>query len=204
MVKRSVVSLLLLVLALGATFASADAPIEGRAGRAEVRFMEGMIDHHQMALDMAAHCLERASTEAVVTLCEAVIAAQTPEIEQMQAWLAEWYNVEYAPVPMMDMDDAMGGMGGMHMEGEMHTDPPMMMGMFAGLNRYEGVEYEIAWLEAMIDHHDDAIHMSERLLARIAEGEGHAELRELAQNIITAQSAEIEQMETLITDLSDQ
>lgn len=30
----------------------ADGPIEGRAGRAEIRFLEGMIDYHQMALDM--------------------------------------------------------------------------------------------------------------------------------------------------------
>lgn len=53
----------------------------------------------------------------------------------------------------------------------------------------------------MIDHHDDAIHMSERLLSRAGE-EGHTELRDLAKKIITDQSAEIEQMETMITSLA--
>jgi uncharacterized protein (DUF305 family) len=78
------------------------------------------------------------------------------------------------------------------------SDPTMMMGMMAGLNALTGVDYEIAWLEAMIDHHDDAIHMSERVLQRT----GHEPLRTLAEAIITAQSAEIEAMELLIAELS--
>jgi len=178
---------------------SADAPIDGRAVRAEVRFLEGMIDHHQMALDMANDCLNKAETESVIVLCEGVITAQSAEIAQMQAWLLAWYNVDYAPMPMMS-DDDMGGMdmGGMTMETTPYTDPPMMMGMMAGLSRLEGVEYEIAWLESMIDHHDDALHMSERILLRAE----HPELLTLAELIISAQTAEIELMEALIIELS--
>lgn len=59
----------------------ADAPIEGRAGRAEVRFLEGMIDHHQMALDIAHDCLAKATTESVTRLCQNIIDAQSAEIE---------------------------------------------------------------------------------------------------------------------------
>ncbi|MDX2076220.1 MAG: DUF305 domain-containing protein [bacterium] len=180
------------VLMIGSV--SADAPIDGRAGRAEVRFLEGMIDHHQMALDMAMDCLNKAQTESVVTLCEAVITAQSAEIAQMQAWLLAWYDVEYTPMPMMPQDD----MGGMHGNNAQHTDPPMMMGMMAGLSRLEGVEYEIAWLESMIDHHDDALHMAERILLRAE----HADLITLAEAIISAQTAEIDYMESLIVELS--
>jgi uncharacterized protein (DUF305 family) len=43
--------------------------------------------------------------------------------------------------------------------------------------------------------------MSERLLRRLGES-GHTELRELAQNIIDAQTTEIESMEQLIAELS--
>lgn len=197
---------MLLLTVVAAPVALADAPIEGRAGRAELRFLEGMIDHHQMALDMANDCLAKATSESVMTTCQNIIDAQTTEITTMQGWLLDWYNVEYTPHAMADMmemmGDDMGGMDHSGMEGMPATDPAMMMGMMAGLNRLEGVEYEIAWLEAMIDHHDDAIHMSERLLERIPEGEGHAELREMAQQIIDDQSAEIEAMELLITDLS--
>lgn len=172
-----------------------------------------MIDHHQMALDMAADCLEKATTESVVTLCQDVITAQSAEIEMMQGWLLDWYNIAYSPMSMMDMMgmmgmDMMGGSTGMQHGGHgsmgaraPHTDPPMMMGMFAGFNRLEGLEYEIAWLESMIDHHDDALHMAQRLLLRVPEGVGHAELTALAQQIIADQTAEIELMEQLIIEL---
>jgi len=51
----------------------------------------------------------------------------------------------------------------------------------------------------MIDHHDDAIHMSERLLERDADSAGHAELRDMAQAIINAQTEEIARYEDLLT-----
>lgn len=183
---------------------SADDMIEGRAGRAELRFLEGMIDHHQMALDMANDCLAVATTDSVTALCQAIIDAQTAEIETMQGWLLAWYNVDYAPLSMLGDDMDMDGMdhGGMAMDGMPFTDPPMMMGMMAGLNRLEGVDYEIAWLESMVDHHDDAIHMAERILERAPEGTGHADLNTLAQQIIADQSAEIDLMEQLIIELS--
>lgn len=54
---------LVLVVSLVASSVYADGPVTGRAGRAEVRFMEGMADHHQMALDMAGDCLMKATTD---------------------------------------------------------------------------------------------------------------------------------------------
>lgn len=283
--KHKYVLVLVFILLSIPTLALADAPTEGRAGRAEVRFMQGMIDHHQMAIDMANHCLTRASTDEVREICAAVIAAQTPEIEMMQGWLAEWYGVSYTPMSMLGSDHSehdateatagdhsdhaqssaaspgmgmdmpmMGGMGGMGMQGmmmqqmqnmhsmmmmmhmqsmmmqihgmmqgmngmgnmpdmggantmpgmgmdgmELRTDPSMTMGMLAGLDRAQGIDYDITWLEAMIDHHDDAIHMAERSL----EHAEHPGLIELAQAIISAQTAENAQMEALIETLSN-
>ena len=49
----------------------------------------------------------------------------------------------------------------------------------------------------MIDHHGDALHMSERILG-ITE---RPELRALAEGIIEAQTAEIELMEGMIAEL---
>jgi uncharacterized protein (DUF305 family) len=58
----------------------------------EQRFIEAMISHHQGAIDMAEMALVQAENEEIRTLAEAIIAAQTAEIEQMQGWLAEWYG----------------------------------------------------------------------------------------------------------------
>lgn len=411
-----------LVIVIGGSAVLAHEPSEGRAGRSELRFLEGMIDHHQMALDMANDCLAKATTESVKSLCQNVITAQRREILTMRGWLLSWYGMDYQPMSMlagsqpgapssggmmqggmmgmMDGDMAgmmnqmsdmmtqmssmmqmmqggmmggdgmgMGGMQGMQggmmpgnqppmgmgMMGDrpmqhlmqvlsvMHTvtvggllertadldpttplmtvfdgliesgdfpldmaammplmnsitpmqmmsmfsemqnltladiqemqghlddganallmtlmqhhmdvmaagsagpsttttstdhsahhpsgqptpapdhsahqqgagnsdhagmglsDPPMTMGMFAGLNSVSGVDYDIAWLEAMIDHHDDALHMAERILEAAPEGVGHAEVRELATQIIRDQTAEIALMEGMIVDLS--
>lgn len=179
----------------------------GYLERAELRFLQGMSDHHQMALDMAADCLNAASDARVIAICEAVVVAQTPEIAQMRVWLLDWYEVDYRMVSMLgEMEQDGGGHSGHGGHGghggaaqAPFTDPVMMMGMFAGLNRLDGVEYDIAWLEAMIDHHDDAIHMAERLVRR---GAAHPEVAALAQAIIDAQSVEIGQMEALIGELA--
>jgi len=214
--------ILLAVLCLSTAFLPvirADGPTAGRAGRAELRFLQGMIDHHQMALDMAADCLAKAITPSVKALCQAVIDAQSAEIKTMRGWLLAWYQVDYTPMPMSHM---MGMMGGMNMGGRrtekadphsghsghsgqggqggaatLPDDPPMMMGMMAGLSALTGTAYEVAWLEAMIDHHDDALHMSERILKTAQ----HAELRALAEGIIKAQTAEIALMESLIKEI---
>jgi len=91
-----------------------------------------------------------------------------------------------------------GMMTGDMMGGDMMMfDPPMMMGMMSSLNFLEGQEYEAAFLEAMIDHHDDAVRMSERVLNHAE----HQELRDMAQQIIDDQTAEIQAMEEMLTTL---
>jgi len=57
------------------------------------RFLVAMISHHQGAIEMADMALQMSERPEIRTLAEAIIAAQTAEIEQMRGWLAEWYNV---------------------------------------------------------------------------------------------------------------
>lgn len=58
------------------------------------RFLEAMIDHHQGAILMATEALNQSEHEEVRSLSEQIIDDQQAEIEQMRAWLSEWYGVE--------------------------------------------------------------------------------------------------------------
>ena len=64
--------------------------LEGKSGDALDRaFLEGMIPHHQGAIDMAQY-LEKSERPELQQLGKDIIEAQTKEIEQMQNWLKEW------------------------------------------------------------------------------------------------------------------
>ncbi len=62
------------------------------SGNADIDFAKGMIAHHKGAVDMAKVELEFGKDEEMRKLAEAIIAAQGPEIEQMEAWLAKQTN----------------------------------------------------------------------------------------------------------------
>lgn len=59
--------------------------------------MQDMIDHHNMAVMMAGLCEDRAIHEELLALCDQIATSQSAEIEDMQAWLHDWYGINYEP-----------------------------------------------------------------------------------------------------------
>ena len=72
----------------------------------DVAFIQGMIPHHQGAVDMAEIVLKYGKDPETRALAESVIASQTQEIAQMNAWL-EKRGIK-AAVPEMVDHQAMG------------------------------------------------------------------------------------------------
>lgn len=56
-------------------------------------FMKRMISHHATAIKKAQDCLEKAYHSELLSLCQNIIVTQSQEIDTMQAWLCEWYEV---------------------------------------------------------------------------------------------------------------
>ncbi len=64
--------------------------LEGKTGdELNKAFLEGMIPHHQAAVDMAKY-LAGSNKPELVKLGSDIIAAQTKEIGQMQQWMKDW------------------------------------------------------------------------------------------------------------------
>lgn len=59
----------------------------------EVTFLKMMIRHHWGAVVTASTCIDRASHEELVGVCEDIVIAQSAEIEQMRTWLCDWYGL---------------------------------------------------------------------------------------------------------------
>lgn len=150
---------------------------------ADVAFAKGMIPHHAQAIDMADMVLARGESSAVKALATRIKEAQTPEIELMRGWLEDWGEEESA-------DDKEHGMGGSGDE-TMMTDDEM-----AELESVSGAALDEMFLEMMIRHHEGAISMAE---TEVEDGEFEPAL-DLARQIITAQTAEIEEINALLKD----
>jgi uncharacterized protein (DUF305 family) len=145
---------------------------EERGNEADVTFVAGMIPHHQGAIEMAALVEDRTDRQELVDLADEIIEVQAAEVEMLEGMLD---RLGGQPA---DADADHGAMG-----------MPDHDGM-AELEAAEGEAFDRRFLELMIVHHEGAVDMAEEVLA---EGED-AEVAVLAEDVIAAQEAEIDQM----------
>jgi uncharacterized protein (DUF305 family) len=84
--------------------------LAGQTGAAlERAFLEGMIPHHQGAIEMAKYLTGSIRPE-LIKMGQDIITAQNAEIAQMQKWLIEWGYASTGSVNSStgsSMDDAM-------------------------------------------------------------------------------------------------
>lgn len=158
------------------------------SGDIDQHFIVMMIPHHQGAIDMAELALTRAQHSEIKQLAEAIIRDQNREIEQMRTWYQAWYGTEVPemmPGGMMGENSGQGVMENQSMVG-MHS---MMIGELETLTNANDFDQE--FIRQMIPHHQMAVMMAQMVLNTGTK----PEIQELAQTIITTQTAEINQMQ---------
>jgi len=180
---------LLMALLPGVTLGRSQSPGPASAQDFDQTFLHQMIMHHMMAVVMAQPVASGAVHGELASLAGDVITTQSAEITRMQSWSNAWYGASSAMPGMRMMPGMQPGMG---MMPGMQPGMEMMSGMMdmTGLNRLSGERLEIAFMLMMIPHHENAISMAQDALERST----HEEIRQLAREIITAQSREIDQM----------
>ncbi len=163
---------------------SDDAPAQ--LNDADVTFAQGMLPHHQQAVEMAQLATDRAADPRVQDLATRIEAAQAPEIETLSGWLEAW-----GAEASSSGGTAHGGMD--HGDtGGMMSDEDM-----AALADTSGTEFDRAFLEMMLEHHRGATAMAE---AAVADGQNPDALA-MAEDIRDTQNAEIAEMEQLLAEL---
>lgn len=160
---------------------------------ADVTFAESMIPHHQQAIEMSDMLLGKQGIDPrVAELANDIKTAQSPEIEQLTGWLAEWGVASTtSSAPSMPDHDMSGG--DMQMNGHgMMSDQDM-----AALQNAQGVAASTLFLQQMITHHEGAITMAQ---TEIDGGQFPAAV-ELARNISSTQQEEITRMQGILDSL---
>ncbi|GAA4761069.1 DUF305 domain-containing protein [Citricoccus nitrophenolicus] len=150
---------------------------------ADVMFAQMMLPHHEQAVQMSEMLLAKDDIPAeVADFAQQVIDAQGPEIERLNAMLAAW-DAE----PMGDMEGMdHGGMSGMMSEEDL-----------AALEEAQGAEAARLYLEQMTAHHEGAVEMAQD---QVDSGQNPQAVA-LAEQVITAQEAEIAEMEQMLGNL---
>jgi uncharacterized protein (DUF305 family) len=165
------------------TSSAAPSASSGTHNNADVMWVQMMIPHHQQAVEMAALAEGRTENAELLALAGQIKAAQDPEIVQMTGWLTEW------GVPTMAADMSHADMG--HGDG---GDGMMTAEQMTQLEQSSGADFDRAWLEMMIAHHQGAVESSSAILT-----DGQSEqVQELAEKIIAGQQAEITQMKSML------
>ena len=143
-------------------------------GMNEIMFAQGMMPHHQQAIDMSNMALKNSASSEVKKLAKGIIAAQGKEISQLKYWLT-------ATKSSMTMGHDMG-MGGMLTKKDL-----------IALKKLKGSKFDTAFLKAMIAHHEGALEMVSML-----DRTKNSEAKKIAIDIQAGQSGEITLMKKLL------
>ncbi|MEU0246202.1 DUF305 domain-containing protein [Streptomyces sp. NPDC006235] len=169
-----------------ATDQAGEAGKSGDFNDADVAFAQMMTPHHEQALEMAKLADGRASDAEIKDLATKIEKAQAPEIKTMKGWLESWKQPTAAE-SMPGMDHGGHGSGdGMMSEEDMNE-----------LKAMKGTEFDKAFAEMMIEHHNGAITM-----AKDEQKNGkNADAKKMAGDIIKGQSAEVKQLQSILDRL---
>jgi uncharacterized protein (DUF305 family) len=158
--------------------------------QADVEFMQGMIMHHQQAVEMTALIASRTDNKDLRLLGAKISSSQADEIKFMKRWLAARGEAVSMAMPGMPDMDASG------------KPMPLMPGMLTpeqmeALRNAKGAEFDHLFLTGMIQHHNGALIMVKALFNTAGAGQD-ADIFNFATDADNTQRAEIKIMQSML------
>jgi uncharacterized protein (DUF305 family) len=154
---------------------------------ADAAFMQGMIGHHEQAVEMVALMPSRTTSEDMRKLGLRIDVSQRDEIKMMQHWL----QVRGQEIP----DEH-----AMHMHGAMLMPGMLTPEEMDRLAAAKGSEFDRLFLEGMIKHHAGALTMVQELFATPGAGQD-SEIFAFASDVESDQRMEIDRMSGMLKEL---
>jgi len=147
----------------------------------DLRFIDAMRLHHRGAIAMAKEAQQKSQRPEIKQLAKNIIAAQSREENQLlRQWRQAWYpQASEAPITY----------GGNSNTIPMSEQQSQSMTMAQELGAADA-EFDLRFMNAMTAHHEGAITMAEDALKKSK----RPEIKQLAQEIISSQQKEIDQM----------
>jgi uncharacterized protein (DUF305 family) len=153
---------------------------------ADVEFMQGMIAHHAQAIHMSRMAESHKANARLLKLATKIDQSQVAEIRIMQDWLIS--NKQTAPDTSSWRTMTMPGM--------------LTAAQLRELDDAKGVDFDRAFLELMIQHHEGALKMVDDLL-KTPKGGQEVDVGVFAADVVTVQTAEIGAMRQMLNQLPE-
>ena len=151
--------------------------------------MQGMIMHHEQAVEMTALIESHTDNKDLRSLGARIRHSQSDEIKFMKRWLET--RSQSTSMPMHHMP-------GMDMSSHNMLMPGMLTAkQMDALRKAKGAEFDRLFLTGMIQHHDGALIMVKDLFDTAGAGQD-AELFNFATDVDSGQRAEIRIMQTML------
>jgi uncharacterized protein (DUF305 family) len=142
-----------------------------RANGTDAAFVEAMIPHHEDEVDAADLALSEAQHRPLKQLAEGILQIESVELSTLRTVRDV---LQEASVEPDDLGLSVAEMGGQIAPAELRN----------------ATDFDCAFLERMIPHHEGAIRIARAEL----DGAIHAELRRMSENIVDQQGFEARQM----------
>ncbi|HIF39387.1 MAG TPA: DUF305 domain-containing protein [Gemmatimonadetes bacterium] len=155
--------------------------------QADVDFMQGMIHHHNQALEMASLIQVRTQSTELYDLGRRITISQEDEIVFMRRWLSS----RGEDAPTSEMHHEIGSQLDMLMPGMLNSDE------MEALSKITGQPFDRLFLEGMIKHHQGALTMVATLFNTSGAGE-EPDIFQFAYHVDSDQYIEIERMAAML------